>query len=267
MSDSLGVIRKSYFSGKYDCDIDFLSIKKNVRGGVCRILIVGSLDISFELQMAQKFKNKKTKLEIISCCDNLIQSEIMSKNVSKMGLDKEINTLYMAPEDIYNNFHKSSIRFDRIVLRENIGYLPNRKRTIGNLRKLLSSKEGSFMYIKTFVFKPIFDKVDEEAYSQNKNKEELNQINSVIFNKQCKIIDYWNYNFSTLQCIINDLKEIGFKDINYAQCPVLLLSLTYNIEDLVKLFRLYFVEMNMRLVELNDWLAIYTIKMVNFKVK
>ena len=61
---------------------------------------------------------------------------------------------------------------------------------------------------------------------KNKNKEELNQINSVIFNKQCKIIDYWNYNFSTLQCIINDLKEIGFKDINYAQCPVLLLSLT-----------------------------------------
>ena len=68
-------------------------------------------------------------------------------------------------------------------------------------------------------------------------------------------------------CIINDLKEIGFKNINYAQCPVLLLSLTYNIEDLVKLFRLYFVEMNMRLVDLNDWLAIYTIKMVNFKVK
>ena len=102
--------------------------------------------------MAQKFKNKKTKLEIISCCDNLIQSEIMSKNVSKMGLDKEINILYMAPEDIYNNFHKSSIRFDRIVLRENIGYLPNRKRTLGNLRKLLSSKEGSFMYIKNLCF-------------------------------------------------------------------------------------------------------------------
>ena len=266
ITSSLGVIRKNYFSNKYDCDIDFLNIKKNVRDGVCRILIVGCLDISFELQLAQRFKNKKTKLEIISCCDNLIQSEIMSKNISKMGLDKEINILYMAPEDIYNNFNRSTIRFDRIVLRENIGYLTNRKRTLGNLKKLLSAKEGSFIYIKTFVFTPVFEKIDEKAYNQNKNKEELNKINSIIFDKQCKIIDYWNYNFSTLQCIVNDLKEIGFKNINYAQCPVLLLSLTYNIEDLVKLFRLYFIEMNMRLVDLNDWLAIYTIKMVNLKI-
>ena len=56
------------------------------------------------------------------------------------------------------------------------------------VKNLLKDSE-SFIYLKTLVF----SEVDEDNF---------------ILKKQFDIIDFWNYNFSTTQDIINDFKNL-----------------------------------------------------------
>ena len=117
--------------------------------------------------------------------------------------------------------------------------------------------------IKTFVFNPIFEK---EQLNREYNRSE-SAINNFIFENQKKIIDYWNYNFSTKQSIINDLKESEFTNIYYSNCNMGLgLLLSCNFKDIINLLKLYFIEMNMNIEDLNVWHIIHTIDILYLKV-
>ena len=121
----------------------------------------------------------------------------------------------------------------------------------------------SFIYIKTFVFNPIF--MNENNYNNDNKNDNIKKMNYT-FERQKKIIDYWNYNFSTKQAIINELHNNNFSKINYNQIPLVSMVFLYNINDIIKILNLYFVDMKMGTKNLHEWLYIKDIKILNMKV-
>ena len=85
-----------------------------------------------------------------------------------------------------------------------------------------------------------------------------------LFEKQKKLIDFWNYNFSTNQSIINDFYKSGFTNIKMKSISILSLLFTYNIEDMLNLLKLYFVDLNLGIKDLNLWYVIFTLNISHF---
>lgn len=79
-------------------------------------------------------------------------------------------------------------KFDRIVFLESIGYCLDRKKLLHHMYKRLNF--GGKLYIKTITFETNFA-------SKHMRKVE-------------KLVEKWRYNFSTQNCIVNDLISIGF---------------------------------------------------------
>ena len=86
----------------------------------------------------------------------------------------------------------------------------------------------------------------------------------MLIEKQLNIIDFWNYNFSTSQDIINDLLKENY-DVNFKKVNVLFLSLFYNPQDVINIIKLYFVDLNLKITDIINWLAIYTLNLLHIK--
>lgn len=270
---NLGNFRKTFISDKDDCDIELLKIPKQKTN----ILIISSLNIDFELALINKYPNN---LQITSTFTNLLEANSNRKKIESLGLSDKIIILYSEPLDFIkqlgksnenneknennkNNENNSSKKYDRIVLRESLGNIKERLNFFKLIKekKLLKDK-NSFMIIKTFTFQPIFEKENLGNPYNNSNS----AINNFIFENQKKIIDYWNYNFSTKQSIINDLNDSGFNNISYSQCNIGNLLLSYNPQDFINILKLYLLEMNMNINDLNVWHIVHTIDILYLKV-
>ena len=165
------------------------------------ILIFNNNDCNFETFIAQNLLELKKEVSITIAKTNILEIEQCKKLIDKSGF-KNIEVKYL--NDLDNLDKIFNTKFNRIILRENIGRIQDREKILSTLKNLLKDSE-SFIYLKTLVF----SEVDEDNF---------------ILKKQFDIIDFWNYNFSTTQDIINDFKNLNF-DVKYKQINVILLSI------------------------------------------
>ena len=88
-----------------------------------------------------------------------------------------------------------------------------------------------------------------------------------LFEKQTKMIKFWNYNFSSKQSIINDFLKYDFKEIKYKDMSAYRLFFTYNMEDIFNLMKLYFIDLNLGIRDIEDWFILFSLDLVNFIIK
>ena len=247
----IGVFRKFFFSSDVSYDIELLYLNHEDSE---KILIVSNYDSKLNLE--KSIINKYPQLEIISFTSNLLLAQKQKQEVEINKLN-QITIAYGAPDDIESNFYESDYKFDRILVRECLGNIKNRLRFFKDLESRLSP--SGFVIMRTFTFKPIFEK--NEIISDRKNRE-YHQI----FEYQKKLIDYWNYNFSTTQSIVNDLSKY-FNHIEYDEIPMLQLAYLYNFQDFKKAMKIYLLDMGFNLNNLYDWQAISTLQVLVLRLR
>lgn len=239
MINNVAFLRKGLISNIYEADLKIMEFSKLKSGD--RILIFNNNDCNFETFLAQNLLEKKKEVSIITIKTNILEIEQCNNLISKSGFNN-IEVKYL--NDIEDLNTKIQGKFNRIILRENIGRIQERSKTLTALRNLLFD-EFSFIYLKTLVF----NEVNEDNF---------------MLKKQFDIIDFWNYNFSTTQDIINDFKKINF-DVKYKQINIILLSVFYNPQDVLNIIKLYFVDLNLNITDIINWLAIYTLNLLHIK--
>ena len=245
--NNIAFLRKGIFSSIYDGDIKILELNKLNDGD--NILSLNNNDCNFEIFLMQKLMEKKKNLKIVICKTNLLEIEKCSNLIKDLGFEDNMETIYI--DDVNKISSKLSQiypeRFQRIILKENIGMINDRVNIFSQLKNLLADKL-SFIFLKTLTFNPI------------KNETHKN----FILEKQSKIIDFWNYNFSTNQSIINDLIKLDY-EVKYNSINVLFLGIFYNPGDLINLLKLYFIDLNLGICDLLDWLGVYTLNLLYTK--
>ena len=239
MINNVAFIRKGLISNIYEGDLKIMEFRKLKSGD--NILIFNNNDCNFETFIAQNLLELKKEVSITIAKTNILEIEQCKKLIDKSGF-KNIEVKYL--NDLDNLDKIFNTKFNRIILRENIGRIQDREKILSTLKNLLKDSE-SFIYLKTLVF----SEVDEDNF---------------ILKKQFDIIDFWNYNFSTTQDIINDFKNLNF-DVKYKQINVILLSIFYNPQDIINILRLYFVDLNLSITDIVNWLAVYTLNLLHIK--
>lgn len=235
----IGKVNKFYQS-KFTYELKMLDLEANTK---YKILVVSSLNLDLEIEILKKYP----QVEIIAFSDNLLNTKFLSNKIKNI---KGITLGYSDPYDILNNFSGSLYKFDRILVRECLGNIDNRNKFFSDMNLLLN-KDG-FIFIKTFVFQPVLLK---------KNNPKTHQI----LKKQKEMIDFWNYNFSSTQSIINDLTNT-FKKIKYDELKLLQLFYLYQISDFKKILQIYFFNMGNRISNLSNWSIISSINLLVLKV-
>ena len=223
----------------YESDLKLLELKKLNSND--SILIFNNNDCNFEIFIAQNIFELKKNIKIVVAKTNILDVEKCQKLVSKTGF-KNLEIKYINDLEKINNILGEK-KFKRIILRENIGIIEKRFDLFTKLKKILDI--DGFIYIKTLVFTPI-------------------KKDNFMVKKQFDIIDFWNYNFSTTQNILYDLSQNNF-NIKYKDIPVLSLVLFYNPQDIVNILKLYFVDLNLGISNIIDWLGVYTLKLLHVK--
>lgn len=239
MINNVAFLRKGLISNIYEADLKIMEFSKLKSGD--RILIFNNNDCNFETFLAQNLMEKNKEVSIITVKTNILEIEKCKKLVSKSGFNN-IEVKYL--NDLENLNTSLEVKFNRIILRENIGRIQDRENILLKLKNLLLN-ESSFIYLKTLVFS------------------EINEDNFML-KKQFDIIDFWNYNFSTTQDIINDFKKLNF-NVKYKQINIILLSVFYNPQDIINIIKLYFVDLNLSITDIINWLAIYTLNLLHVK--
>ena len=245
--NNIAFLRKGLFSSIYDGDEKVLELNKISDGDT--ILSLNNNDCNFEIYLMQKLIQKKKNVKIVICKTNIFEIEKCSSLINKLGFQNSMETVYIDDiKKIVSNLQELyPQKFQRIILKENIGFTDDRK-LIFNLLKLLLADKMSFIFLKTLTFNP----VDSETHR------------NFVFDKQTKIIDFWNYNFSTNQSIINDFIDSGY-EVKYNSVNVLFLSIFYNPRDVINLLKLYFIELDLGLCDIFDWLGVYTLNLLYTK--
>tara|TARA_B100000767_G_scaffold159357_1_gene149546 strand:+ start:8396 stop:9313 length:918 start_codon:yes stop_codon:yes gene_type:complete len=238
--NNVAFIRDGFISNIYDADLNILKINELDDGDF--ILNFNNKDCNFDIFIAQYIINLNKNIKIISAKTNLLDMEKCKKMINSLGYEKYINIIFI--NDTENINQGITIKFKRIILRENIGDFKNRNLLIKQFKVLLYDS-FSFLYLKTLTFNPIKD-------------------NDYILKKQFDIIDFWNYNFSTDSDIINEFVILDYK-VKYKKINIILLSIFYNPDDIINLLKLYFVDLDLKISDLINWLGVYTINLLNLK--
>jgi hypothetical protein len=235
--NNVAFLRKGFFSNIYDADIKILEIN-NLKDGD-KILIFNNNDCNFEINLLQILGEMGKQIKVFIVKTDIFEAEKCKILIDKLGFNN-IDILYIT-KDLEGH------TFNRIIIRENLGILDDKEELFKNFRGLLFD-EKSFIYIKTLTFSPIKN-------TKNKN---------YLLGKQKNIIDFWNYNFSTNQNIINQLKNQGYH-VKYKSINILFLSIFYNPIDIINLLKLYFIELDLGINNIMDWLGIYSLNLSHFK--
>ena len=270
LSNNLELTNSLFYKSKYLADIHNLELNNNDgnndkynKNNKIKILSVYTLNCNLEIELVSKFDN----IEIVVFCNNLFNIDYLNNKINKLDekVRQNISVSYGEAEDISNIISNlnTDYLFDRIIVNECLGNIKNRNIFFSKCRKMLKDNT-SFIYIKTFVFNPIF--INENNHNYDNKNDYIKKMNYT-FDRQKKIIDYWNYNFSTKQAIINELHNNNFSKINYNQIPLVSMVFLYNINDIIKILNLYFVDMKMGTKNLHEWLYIKDIKILNLKIR
>jgi hypothetical protein len=238
--NNVAFLRNGFFSSIYDADIKILEVTKLNDGD--KLLIYNNNDCNFEINLLQKLSEMGKQIKVVIAKNNIFDADKCRNLIDKLGFNN-IDVLYI--NDISKDL--TGMTFHRIILRENLGIL-DKEELFKNLKNLLFD-EKSFIYIKTLTFSPIKN-------SKNKN---------YLLQKQKNIIDFWNYNFSTDQNIINDFKKHDY-EVKYKSINILFLSIFYNPIDIFNLLKLYFIELDLGFSNIIDWFGIYSLNLSHFKV-
>jgi hypothetical protein len=241
---NFGIIRYNFMDQIYNSDIKIADIKDNQK-----ILNLSLTNCNFDIFLTNKFKN----IDIYSLINNIHDFKLCNDKINSLNLEYKIKIVYGKYSDLGNLFKNQ--KFDRIILLESFGKIKNRDIFIPQLKSLLKD-DNSFIYLKTIVFKDLI--LDERMNKEIKNE---------IYEKQTKMIKFWNYNFSSKQSIINDFLKLGFKDIKYKNISSYRLFFTYNMEDIFNLLKLYFVDLDLGIKDLEDWFILFGLDLVNFIIK
>ena len=238
------IIRYNFMDEIYKSDLNILKLNGNEE-----ILNLSLTNCNFEIYLVNKFKN----IKIHCLINNLTDFTSCQDKIKNLNLEKNIIIKYGKYSDIGNIYQNKT--FDRIVLLEAVGKIKDRTNFIKKLPNLLKDKE-SFIYIKTLVFKDFI--LEEELSDPIKNK---------LFEKQKILIKFWNYNFSTNKSIINDFYKNGFTDVKMKSMSIMFLFFTYNFEDIINILKLYFVELDLGIKDLSDWLILFSCNISTFIIK
>lgn len=228
-----------FYKSKFQYELDMLELKPNTK---YKILIVSSLNLDLELEILSKYP----QVEIIAFSDNLLNTKFLSNKIKNI---KGITLGYSDPYDIKSNFSKSLYKFDRILVRECLGNIANRNKFFSDMNHLLN--KNGFMFIKTFVFNPLLLKNNTDTHH--------------IFSKQKEMIDFWNYNFSTTQSIINDLTN-NFKKIKFSEVKFTHLFYLYGLPDFKQAAQIYFFNMGKNIRDLSNWSIVSSMNLLVLKV-
>ena len=237
--NNVAFLRKGIISNIYDSDLKFLEIKKLDSND--NILILNNNDCNFEIFLAQSLLELNKESKIVIGKTNILEIEKCEKLVNKPGF-KNLEIKYINDTDNINKLLENT-KFKRIILRENFGTLQDSDTLLKKLKTLLS--EDGFIYLKTLVFRPI-------------GKENF------MVKKQFDIIDFWNYNFSTTQDIVNIFKKNGY-NVKYKDISVLFLIIFYNPQDIINILKLYFVDLKLNITDIVNWLGVYTLNLLHLK--
>ena len=238
------IIRYNFMDEIYKSDLNILKLNGNEE-----ILNLSLTNCNFEIYLVNKFKN----IKIHCLINNLTDFTSCQDKIKNLNLEKNIIIKYGKYSDTGNIYQNKT--FDRIVLLEAVGKIKDRTNFIKKLPILLKNKD-SFIYIKTLVFKDFI--LEEEISEPIKNK---------LFEKQKNLIKFWNYNFSTNKSIINDFYKNGFTDVKMKTMSIMFLFFTYNFEDIINILKLYFVELDLGIKDLGDWLILFSCNISTFIIK
>ena len=238
MINNVAFIREGLLTSIYKSDIKILELGKLIDND--SILIYNNNDCNFDIYLAQQIFESSKNINIVIAKTELLEVEKCQHLINNLGYQNNIETIYL------NDINKiADRRFNRIILRENVGMIHDRKNLFSHFYNLLAD-EHSFIYLKTLVFK------------------EIDSNDKFLIKKQLDIIDFWNYNFSTSEDIINDLKINNFS-VNFKNINVLILSIFYNPQDIINILKLYFVDLELGVCDIINWLAIYTLRLLHIK--
>ena len=241
---NFGILRYNFMDQIYNSDIKIANIQENQK-----ILNLSLTNCNFDIFLNNKFNN----IEIYSLVNNIHDFKLCNDKINSLNLENKIKVIYGKYSDIGNLFKNH--KFDRIIFLESFGKIKDRNSFIPQLKKLLKDK-NSLIYLKTLVFKDLI--LDERINKEMKNE---------LFEKQTKMIIFWNYNFSSKQSIINDFLKYDFKDIKYKDMSAYRLFFTYNMEDIFNLMKLYYIDLNLGIKDIEDWFILFGLDLVNFIIK
>ena len=243
---NLGIIRYNFMDEVYKSEVDILKLEKDKDYNILNISLT---NCNFDIYLSNRYE----KIVIHSLINNLTDFNRCKEKIQSLNLNNKIKIYYGKYSDISNVFKDK--KFDRIVLLESLGKLKNRPEFVKQLKDLLHI-ENSFIYIKTLVFKDFI-------LDNNLNKNMQNEL----YEKQKYVINFWNYNFSTNQAIINDFNKNGFQNIKMKSMSALLLFFTYNMEDILNLLKLYFIDLEMSVNDLDKWYVLFTLNISHFIIE
>ena len=147
--NNVAFLRKGIFSSIYEADLKILKVN-NLNDGD-EILIINNNDCNFELNLVQTLTELKKQVKIIIIKSNVLDAEKCENIINKTGF-KNVNIIYLNDIQKLNQYLKEE-KFDRIILRENLGII-DREKHFKILKDFLKN-DNSFMYIKTLTFSPI----------------------------------------------------------------------------------------------------------------
>lgn len=239
---NLGIIRYNFMDETYESDTQILKLESQNNFNV---LNISQTHCNFDIYLANNYEN----LVIHSMINNINDFKKCQEKIKLLNLQDRIKIHYGKYNDIKNTF--KDLKFDRIVMLESIGKVKNRTQFVYDLKNLINT--NGFIYIKTLVYKDLI--LDEELNKEMKNE---------LFEKQKHMIDFWNYNFSTNQSIINDFYKSGYSNVKMKSISIFSLLFTYNIEDMLNLLKLYFVDLDMGIKNFNMWYILFTLNISHF---
>ena len=171
-----GRLRKYFWSNAIDVYLELGNIKDNLH-----LLDIGCGTGMHAIYYCRKFSNI-----YVSCIINTKNLyEKTYRNIKKANLLDRITVYLMDMDHLVEPV--LSQRFDRIFMIESVGYSKNRKKLFDNLYSLLNLSGKLFITTPTI---------------STTNLREIEYM-----------ISLWQYNFSTLQTILSDLKQ--YNDVQY----------------------------------------------------
>ena len=239
---NLGIIRYNFMDETYESDAKILKLETQNN---LNVLNISQTHCNFDIYLANNYEN----LVIHSLINNINDFKKCQEKIKFLNLQDRIKIHYGKYSDINNTFKEE--KFDRIVMLESIGKVKNRRQFVYDLKSFIHN--NGFIYIKTLVYKDLI--LEEELNKEMKNE---------LFEKQKHMIDFWNYNFSTNQSIINDFYKSGYLNVKMKSISILSLLFTYNIDDMINLLKLYFVDLDMGIKNLNMWYILFTLNISHF---
>lgn len=237
----LGILRRYLSSSDIQFSVDMLKIPKNLSEPF-RILILGTISP----QLLQYLLKKS--IEVIILAPNIHQAQHLSDTFPINNLTVGL----LDYTDLKSTFSNSQMLFHRIIVSECLGKINPRTPFIQTISEML--EPSGFIFLKTLTMIPIFE-------SDRKN---LKPKQYQIWEYQKKLIDYWGYNFSTTQSLVNDMTPY-FK-VKYQEIKLLQLIWLFNYKDIKKILQLYFLDMGYSYTDLHEWRAISNLNYTIFKL-